>query len=164
MLAGLHVGPVQHVFCGGVCTGKRRQLYIAQCALNLVAFCCRCNRVLSKSTIAFRTIRPAFKGTPIAGRAHQVPDDNPLFFGRPGTYGQRSANLVIQNCDLLISIGSRLSIPLVGRNTKAFARVAHKVVVDIDSNELEKPTLKPDFEGKTCSDLHSLLEVSGALC
>ncbi len=77
--------------------------------------------------------------------ADLVPDDHPYFFGRPGTYGQRSANFVIQNCDLLISIGSRLSIPLIGRNTTAFARAARKVVVDIDPNELEKPTLKPDL-------------------
>lgn len=77
--------------------------------------------------------------------ADLVPDDHPYFFGRPSTYGQRSANFVIQNCDLLISIGSRLSIPLIGRNTKAFARAARKVVVDIDINELEKPTVKPDI-------------------
>lgn len=77
--------------------------------------------------------------------ADLVPDDHPYFFGRPGTYGQRSANFVIQNSDLLISIGSRLSIPLIGRNTKAFARAAYKVVVDIDHSELDKPTLKPDL-------------------
>jgi acetolactate synthase-1/2/3 large subunit len=77
--------------------------------------------------------------------ADLVPDDHPYFFGRPSTYGQRSANLVIQNCDLLISIGSRLSIPLIGRNTKAFARAARKVVVDIDPNELRKPTLIADI-------------------
>lgn len=77
--------------------------------------------------------------------ADLVPDDHPYFFGRPGTYGQRSANFVIQNCDLLISVGSRLSIPLIGRNTTSFARAACKVVVDIDPNELEKPTLQPDI-------------------
>ena len=77
--------------------------------------------------------------------ADLVSDDHPCFFGRPGTYGQRSANFVIQNCDLLISIGSRLSIPLIGRNTKAFARAARKVVVDIDMNEMEKATIKPDI-------------------
>ena len=77
--------------------------------------------------------------------ADLLPDDHPYFFGRPGAYGQRSANFVIQNCDLLISIGSRNSIPLIGRNTSAFARSAFKVVVDIDPDELEKPTLIPDF-------------------
>ena len=45
----------------------------------------------------------------------------------------------------MISIGSRLSIPLVGRNTRAFARAARKIVVDIDPNELEKPTINPDL-------------------
>lgn len=77
--------------------------------------------------------------------ADLVSDGHPYFFGRPSTYGQRSANFVIQNCDLLISIGSRLSIPLIGRNTETFARGARKVVVDIDAHELEKPTLKPDL-------------------
>lgn len=77
--------------------------------------------------------------------ADLVPDDHPYFYGRPSTYGQRSANFVIQNCDLLISIGSRLSIPLIGRNTRAFARAARMVVVDIDPKELEKQTLEPDF-------------------
>lgn len=77
--------------------------------------------------------------------ADLVPDDHPYFFGRPGTYGQRSANFILQNSDLLICIGSRLSIPLIGRNTKAFARDAYKVVVDIDQRELDKPTLRPDL-------------------
>lgn len=74
-----------------------------------------------------------------------LPDDFPLYFGRPGRYGGRAANFVIQNSDLLISIGSRLSLPLIGRNHKAFARAAKKVVVDIDSHELRKPTLSIDL-------------------
>jgi len=77
--------------------------------------------------------------------ADLIPDNHPHFFGRPGTYGQRSANFIIQNCDLLISIGSRLSIPLIGRDTKAFARAASVIVVDVDPNELKKPTLKPEL-------------------
>ncbi len=77
--------------------------------------------------------------------ADLVADDHPYFFGRPQTYGQRSANFILQNCDLLISIGCRLSIPQIGRNTKTFARAARKVVVDIDPDELRKPTLQPDL-------------------
>lgn len=72
-------------------------------------------------------------------------DDNLFFWGRPGTYGQRSANFIIQNCDLLLSIGSRLSIPLVGRNTDSFAREAFKIVVDVDPHELSKSTIYPDL-------------------
>ena len=76
--------------------------------------------------------------------ADLVPYNYKNFFGNPGTYGQRSANFVVQNCDLLISIGSRLSIPLIGRNTSAFARGAMKVVVDIDPLETKKTTVKAD--------------------
>ena len=74
-----------------------------------------------------------------------IPDSHTLFFGRPGAYGQRSANLIIQNADLLISIGSRLSIPQIGRNYKAFARKAKKIIVDIDKHELQKKTVKADI-------------------
>ncbi|MBI4064648.1 MAG: hypothetical protein HY401_10170 [Elusimicrobia bacterium] len=77
--------------------------------------------------------------------ADLLPENHPLFFGRPGVYGQRRANFIIQNADLLISLGCRLSIPLIGRNSKAFARAAKKVVVDIDPYELTKATLKTDL-------------------
>ena len=36
--------------------------------------------------------------------------DNLNYYGRPGVQGQRAANFIIQNCDLLIVFGSRLSI------------------------------------------------------
>ena len=68
-----------------------------------------------------------------------------FYFGRPGVYGNRYSNFIIQKCDLFISIGSRLSIPLIGRNTVSFAKNAIKIVVDVDENELEKKTIKPDF-------------------
>lgn len=73
-----------------------------------------------------------------------IPEDFPLYFGRPGTYGHRAANFIIQNADLLICVGARLSLPLIGRNYKAFARAAKKVIVDIDAQELEKVTIRPD--------------------
>src|SRR3989344_517737 len=77
--------------------------------------------------------------------ADLIEESNPLFFGRPGAYGQRSANFIIQNADLILSLGSRLSLPQIGRNYKAFARGAKKIVVDIDRKELEKKTIKPDM-------------------
>src|SRR3989338_7767819 len=82
--------------------------------------------------------------------ADLMPDDHPLFFGRPGTYGQRSANFVIQNADVILSIGSRLSLPQIGRNPKAFARAARLIVVDIDKHELGKPTIRP-YQAICCS-------------
>lgn len=92
--------------------------------------------------------------------ADLLTEDHHLYFGRPGVYGQRKANFVIQNADLLLSIGSRLSIPLIGRNTDSFARTAKKIIVDIDQNELKKSTIKPDIAICQSADqfIKSLLE------
>lgn len=70
-----------------------------------------------------------------------VESDNPLFVGRPGTYGDRPANLAAQNADLIIAVGSRLTVSLTGHNVKDFGRNAEKIMVDIDQKELEKPDL-----------------------
>ncbi len=67
-----------------------------------------------------------------------VPDNHALFAGRPGGYGQRSANFAIQNSDLVLVLGASLSLSLVGREPDSFARGAVKIVVDIDQHELEK--------------------------
>lgn len=63
---------------------------------------------------------------------------HPLVYGRAGTYGQRCANLVVQNCDFLLAIGTRMAIPQVGYDISEYARAAKIAVVDIDAFELEK--------------------------
>lgn len=76
--------------------------------------------------------------------AHDLINSNhPLYAGRPGTFGDRPGNFAIQNCDLLISIGARLHLWFISYDYKNFAREAKQVVIDIDKNELSKPTLKP---------------------
>ena len=74
-----------------------------------------------------------------------VSTDNPYYMGRPGTLGQRTGNFVIQNSDLLLSIGTRMNIRAIGYNFKAYARKAFKIIVDIDKKELNKKTIKPDL-------------------
>ena len=74
-----------------------------------------------------------------------IPNDNELYIGRPGLFGQRGANFTIQNADVMIAIGNRLSIPQTGYNFKAFARAAKKVFVDIDNAELVDKPFKPDI-------------------
>lgn len=59
-------------------------------------------------------------------------------FGRSGIYGDRFSNMIVQNSDLVISIGSRLAIPQLSYDANDFARHAEIVVVDIDIKELEK--------------------------
>jgi acetolactate synthase-1/2/3 large subunit len=73
---------------------------------------------------------------------------HPLFVGRPGTYGDRASNFTIQNSDLLLSIGCRLGIGLVGYEFQDFARYAKKIMVDVDENELYKPAVVPDIAVK----------------
>lgn len=83
--------------------------------------------------------------------------DHPLFIGRIGTIGNRSANFVLQNADLIISIGSRNNVRQISYNWELFGRSAKKIVVDIDNAELLKPTLKPDVG--ICADAAEFLEI-----
>lgn len=71
--------------------------------------------------------------------------DNPYFAGMPGTVGTRPGNFAVQNCDLLLSLGCRLNIRMIGYNHFDFARNAYKIIVDIDPCELCKPTVRPDM-------------------
>jgi acetolactate synthase-1/2/3 large subunit len=74
-----------------------------------------------------------------------IGSDHPLFFGRPGTIGTRPGNMILQNSDLLLVLGSRLNIRQVSYNYDAFAPKAFKVHVDIDSEEFKKPFPKMDL-------------------
>lgn len=81
-----------------------------------------------------------------AWNAHDlVWDAHPLYCGRPGTIGTRGGNFVVQNADCLLVLGSRLNIRQISYNYKAFAPKAYKIVVDIDRNELHKPTIQADL-------------------
>ena len=71
--------------------------------------------------------------------------DHPLYAGRPGNFGDRPGNFTVQNSDLLLSVGSRLSLRQVGFNYKGWAREAFTIVNDIDKEELKKPTLHIDI-------------------
>lgn len=63
---------------------------------------------------------------------------HPLVYGRAGTYGQRCANFILQNCDMLICVGTRMAISQIGYDITELAREAKIVVVDIDDHELKK--------------------------
>ncbi len=70
-----------------------------------------------------------------------IDDEHPLYAGRAGIMGDRAGNFAIQNSDLVLSVGSRLSIRQVGFNYKTWAREAFVIANDIDQDELRKPTL-----------------------
>ena len=64
--------------------------------------------------------------------------------GRIGIKGTRAGNFAIQNADLIISLGSRLSVASIGHKYNLFAREAKVIVVDIDKYEHLKKTIKID--------------------
>jgi acetolactate synthase-1/2/3 large subunit len=74
-----------------------------------------------------------------------VASDHPLFVGRAGLFGDRASNFAVQNADLILVLGSRMSIPQVGYNAALYARHAKLVMVDIDENELFKQSLRVDL-------------------
>lgn len=83
-------------------------------------------------------------------------DTHPLYVGRAGNMGDRPGNFAIQNSDLVLSIGSRLSIRQVGYNYKTWAREAYVIVNDIDEEELKKPSIHADMP--VHADAKDLLE------
>ena len=81
-----------------------------------------------------------------AWNAHDlIWNEHPLYCGRPGSVGDRGGNFVVQNSDLLLVLGCRLNIRQISYNYKEFAKKAYKIVVDIDSYELQKPTVQVDM-------------------
>lgn len=72
--------------------------------------------------------------------------NHPLFYGKPGICGDRIGNIMVQNSDLLIILGTRLSIRQVGYAYEKFATKAFKVMIDADDAEMKKPTLSIDLQ------------------
>lgn len=79
--------------------------------------------------------------------AHDIyPNYNKFYFGRQGSIGNRVGNFVVQYADLVIILGSRLSIRQTSYNWKSFAKNALIVSVDIDPHELNKDLVKIDYK------------------
>ena len=74
-----------------------------------------------------------------------LPFNHPLNAGRPGAVASRYANFTQQASDLFISIGARLDLGQTGYRPENLAPKAHRVVVDIDQNEILKLE-QPDIE------------------
>lgn len=55
-----------------------------------------------------------------------------------GVYGNRAANMIVSQCDLVISIGARLGLRQIGHIKECFAPNAHLIRADIDPHELSR--------------------------
>ncbi len=82
------------------------------------------------------------------------------YWGRPNTWGQRSSNLLIQQCDLLVAIGTRLGLQQTGFAWEEFAPLAKIFQIDIDKFELEKghPIIESGLQSDAGRFLTSLIE------
>ena len=87
--------------------------------------------------------------------ADRVAGDDPLYFGRPNTWGQRSANVLVQQADLVVAFGARLGLQQTGFNWQQFVPVGKVVHVDVDRAELDKGHPRVDL--KVHGDANTLL-------
>ncbi len=85
-----------------------------------------------------------------------VSTDDDYYIGRGGTMGDRAGNFAVQNSDFLLVIGNRLNTYQVGYQKESWAREAYVVDVDIDADELLKPTIRVDIP--VCCDAKEFLD------
>jgi acetolactate synthase I/II/III large subunit len=88
--------------------------------------------------------------------ADLIESASPYFVGRVGLYADRCGNFAIQNSDLILVLGCRLSQAVVGYNPKTFARDATIVYVDIDPTELAKESIP--YHVPVLADLNAFFE------
>ena len=74
-----------------------------------------------------------------------IPNTHPLYAGNPGSIGNRGGNFVLQNADVVLMLGCQLSIRQTSYAWHNFAKDAYKIAVNVDSEELSKPTVKIDY-------------------
>ena len=84
-------------------------------------------------------------------------ENNPYYFGEPGSQAPRYSNFVLQRSDFLLVVGSRLDWSLTAFNEPGFAPNAKKYIVDIDKAEMDK--LNIHFEAMVHSDANKFLKV-----
>ncbi len=87
-------------------------------------------------------------GVPVAtywNSVDLIENDHPLYVGRGGNMGDRAGNFAVQNSDLLLAIGTRISIRQVGYDFGTWAREAEVIMVDIDKSEMMKHTIHVDM-------------------
>lgn len=69
-----------------------------------------------------------------------------VYVGHPGIMGDRGANLILQEADLILSVGCRLDTSVTAFNDKNFGKNAKKIIVDIDANEIARMEVVKEVE------------------
>ena len=84
-------------------------------------------------------------------------ENHPLYVGHPGIMGDRGANYILQSCDLLIILGSRLDPSITAFNHTNFGKNAKKIMVDIDCNEINK--MQMDIDVKSICNVKDFIKL-----
>ncbi len=87
--------------------------------------------------------------------ADRVAADMPNYFGRPNTWGMRYSNLVMQQADVLVALGTRLGMQQTGFNWQEFVPAGKVIQVECDKAELEKG--HPVVDWPICGDANEVL-------
>lgn len=82
---------------------------------------------------------------------------HPLYYGLSGDIGPRTGNFILQNADVILTLGNSLSFRQTGFAQELFAPNARIIYVDVDENESQKPGLHIDKF--IHSDLKSFFQV-----
>lgn len=79
-----------------------------------------------------------------------------IYYGNFGIIGGRAGNFMMQNADLIIGMGCRMTFRQIGFNYKQFSPNSKRIVFDVDENELKKPTLRIDIP--ICIDIETVID------
>lgn len=122
-------------FAAAVLAQAKRPVLVAGHGIRLANACPELVTLAERCAIPVVT---SYLGIDVIETGHQN------YIGRIGTKGTRAGNLALQNSDLVLSVGSRLSVSSVGHEYALFAREAKVIVVDIDPSEHKKKTIRID--------------------
>jgi len=96
---------------------------------------------VSRETAKHLKVQLSSLGCPVMttwNGADRMAAEEPNYLGRPNTWGQRSSNMVLQQADFALIIGSRLGLQQTGFNWQQFVPKGFIVQIDVDRAELEK--------------------------
>lgn len=84
--------------------------------------------------------------------------DYPKYYGLSGSIGPRTGNFIVQNADVILSIGCSMGFKMTGFAQEKFAPNAYIISVEVDENEMKKPGVRIDH--LIHSDLKKFFEIS----
>lgn len=78
------------------------------------------------------------------------------YYGNFGINGGRAGNFIVQNADMILGLGCRMTYRQIGYQYEEFSPNSRKIIVDVDAAELQKPTLHIDVP--ICTEIKNVLD------